>query len=256
MKEVGGVSSSVSASGPLRTSTVRFRETARAKARAGSRQRLDEAVDACGADCPALLGLVARRITRCARCARSAQTDAASQLWRRAARAATRPAVLGASYARCRPPARSFAGATPACPGHATTAARRDRGSPAGAISGSASSAGPGEARTQCAHPQLTRGICLSGVNAVNAASYAARARAEQRSEVGAQRRPTQHEPLPGTPWRDALDRRTQCQSGRARTTATGRKRNFAHRERGLPAIARAPIRHTAKPQPEERTRC
>jgi hypothetical protein len=139
------------------------RESERAKARAGSRPRLDSAVCACGADFPGLagragpcgpaarqartvprtvlvrarlLGLVARRVTRCAACGRSARTHAASQKWRRAARAATSPAVLGlagragpearplarrgqspglsssglaAPYARGRLPARSFA---------------------------------------------------------------------------------------------------------------------------------------------------
>jgi hypothetical protein len=81
----------------------------RAKARAGSRRRLASAVGACGTDFPVLLGRVACRITHSARFARCVRTDAASQLLKRAARAATRPAVRGASDAHRRPPARAFA---------------------------------------------------------------------------------------------------------------------------------------------------
>ena len=66
-------------------------------ARTGRPLRLDEAVGACGADCPALLGLVARRTTRCAHFVRCARTSAASQNWKHAARAATSTATLGAS---------------------------------------------------------------------------------------------------------------------------------------------------------------
>ena len=179
-----------------------------AKARAGGRQRLASAVGACGTDSPALLGLLACRITHSARFARCVQTDAASQLLKRAARAAKSPAVLGASDARRQPPTRSFAAPTVVCGGwNATIGSRRDREHPSGAISGSASSAGPGEARTQCALPQLTHGICSSAAPAGRVASYAVLARAEQHSAVGAQRRPAQHEPLAGAPWRDARGR-------------------------------------------------
>ena len=207
--------------------------SARAKDRAGGRRRLASSVGAWGADSPVLLVLVARRITHCAHCARSVQTNAANQRLMRAAHAATSPAVLGDSDARCRPPARSFAAplVTPSSGG--TAGPRRDRGHPSGAISGSASRRagtravqrtaraaraagpqgparparpGPGEARTQCALRRLTRGICLNGASAARVVSYAALARAEQHSAVGAAtpRRPTQHEPLAGAPWRDA----------------------------------------------------
>ena len=64
---------------------------------------------ACG-EVPWLLGLVARRKTRCARCARYAQTHAAGQITKRAARAATGPALLGADHWLPSPPARSLAG--------------------------------------------------------------------------------------------------------------------------------------------------
>jgi hypothetical protein len=215
----------------MRTIDGGMTRSARAKDRAGSRRRLDEAVGAFGTDSPALLGPMACRITHSARFARCVRTDAASQLLKRAARAAMSPAVLGPcrprralrpgrspgtdsppdcpcpgspSDARCRPPARSFAAPTVVGPSNTTTGSRRDRGHPSGAISGSASSAGPGEARTKCALPHLTHGICSSAAPAGRVASYAVLARAEQRSAVGAQRRPTQHEPLAGAPWRDA----------------------------------------------------
>ena len=180
--------------------------SARAKDRAAGRQRLASAVGACGTDSLVLLGLMACRITHSARFARCVQTDAASQKLKRAARAAMSPAVLGTSDARRRPPARSFAAPVVTCWGNTSAVSRRDRGHPSGAIFGSASSAGPGEARTQCALRRLTRGICLNGASAARVVSYAALARAEQRSAVGAAtpRRPTQHEPLAGAPWRDA----------------------------------------------------
>ena len=82
---------------------------ARAKARAGSRRHLASAVGAFGTDFPVLLGRVACRVTHSARFARCVRTDAASQLLKRAARAATRPPVRGASDARRRPPAQAFA---------------------------------------------------------------------------------------------------------------------------------------------------
>jgi len=235
--------------------------SARAKARAGSRRRLDESVGAFGTDSPPLLGLMACRITHSARFARCVRTDAASQLLKRAARAAMSPAVLGASYARRRLPARSFAAPMVAGATKTNNGSRRDGGHPAGAISGSASRRagtravqwtaraaraagpqgparparpGPGEARTQCVLRRLTHGICSSAAPAGRVASYAVLARAEQASPdenspgdcsrlasgraarpgaackasaVGAQRRPTRHEPLAGAPWRDARRR-------------------------------------------------
>jgi hypothetical protein len=53
---------------------------------------------------------MARCQTRSVRCAHYAQTMATSQLLKRAARAATSPALLGASQARHSLPARAFAG--------------------------------------------------------------------------------------------------------------------------------------------------
>src|SRR5664280_1413194 len=61
------------------------------------------------ADCPAMLGLAACRITRYVRFAHCAQTDAASQRWKRAARAAASPALLGAPEALRDLPERAFA---------------------------------------------------------------------------------------------------------------------------------------------------
>jgi hypothetical protein len=53
---------------------------------------------------PAVLGLGARRATRFARCARYARTGAPSQFTKRAARAAPRPALLGAAHGPPRRP--------------------------------------------------------------------------------------------------------------------------------------------------------
>ena len=58
----------------------------------------------------------------------------------------------------------------------------------------------------------------------VSAVSSAARPRTEHRSGVAAQRRPPQHEPLPGTACRDA---RSSPDGGDHPTIATGRKPSF-----------------------------
>ncbi|MCB2020790.1 MAG: hypothetical protein KDG44_08300, partial [Burkholderiaceae bacterium] len=50
----------------------------------------------------------------------------------------------------------------------------------------------------------LTRRNCLSATNEVSEASFATRPLAENRSAVGALRRPRNHEPPLGTAWRDA----------------------------------------------------
>ena len=60
-------------------------------------------------DSPAVLGLGACGITRYVRCAHCAQTDAASQMWKRAARAAPSPALLGAAEAHRNLPGPAFA---------------------------------------------------------------------------------------------------------------------------------------------------
>ena len=181
-----------------------LRMLARAKARAGSRRRLDEAVGAFGTDSPVLLGLLACRITHSARFARCVRTDAASQLLKRAARVAKSPAVLGASYARRRPPARSFAAPKVVGPSNTTTGSRRDRGHPAGAISGSASSAAPGRGAHAVRASTSDSRILFERRERSSRSELCALARAKQRSAVGAQRRPTRHEPLAGAPWRDA----------------------------------------------------
>ena len=160
-----------------------------------------------------------RRSTHCVRCALSAQTDATSQSLMRAARAATSPALLGASEARCGLPGRAFADTLAVFAGNSKPRGLRGRRCPAGAISVATSSAGPGSARAQRALRQLTRRVCLSGESAANAVSSAARPRTEQRSAVDAQRRPPPHERPADSPCRDAPK---PCKSGRSRTAATG----------------------------------
>ena len=75
--------------------------------RAGRGASLRRSQQSC--DCPAVRGLVARRSTHCVRYPLSAQTNATSQWWKRAARVATSPVLLGASEARRTLPARAFA---------------------------------------------------------------------------------------------------------------------------------------------------
>jgi hypothetical protein len=72
---------------------------------------------------------------------------------------------------------------------------------------------------------KLTRRICLSAVSEAHVASYATRARTEQRTAVGAQRRPPRHEPPPGTACGDA---RTPAPSSQTRKTARDSKQQFA----------------------------
>ena len=192
--------------GPELNLVVRFRARRWARqrrVRAGRSASLRR--PALRAGCPAMLGLVARRRTHCVRFALCVQTTAPSQRTKRAARAATSPALLGASEARCSLPGRAFATTEVALDHpHAPTGGLRGRRYPAGAISVATSSAGPGSARAQRALRPLTRRSCLSAVSAANAASSAARPRTEQRSAVGAKRRPPQHEPPAGTACRDA----------------------------------------------------
>jgi len=166
------------------------------------------------ADSPAMLGPAACRRTRFVRCAHCAQTAAASQMTKRAARAATCPALLGASHARPAEPARAFAEPAsvlgmPSRISRACSVVRlRGRWSSAGAISAATSSAGSGSARAQRALRDLTHRGCLSAVSAANEASSAMRPRAEQRSGVDAQRRPPQCEPWRETACREARSMR------------------------------------------------
>ena len=104
------------------------------------------------ADSPAVLGLAACRITRYVRFALCAQTDAASQRWMRAARAAASPALLGAPEARRDLPGRAFAAAPVALRTRAPTALQRGRRCPVGAISVATRSAGPRSARAARIH--------------------------------------------------------------------------------------------------------
>ena len=193
-----------SACGPLRSLNDCFacgdrREQTRVRAGRGASLRRSPL----RVDCPAVLGLAARRSTHCVRCALSVQTNATSQWWKRAARAATSPVLLGASEAHRNLPARAFAASVAVFETNTNTRGLRGKGCPLGAIWVATSSAGPGSARAS-AHQQLTRRGCLSAVSAANEASSAARPRTEQRSAVGAQRRPPPHERLVGSPCRDA----------------------------------------------------
>src|SRR5206468_1975656 len=129
---------------------------------------------------------------------------ATSQSTKRAARAATSPALLGAPQARCDLPEPRFAGTAAAFEANTNPRGLRGKGSPLGAIWVATSSAGPGSARAS-AHQHLARRGCLNAANEVSAVSSAARPRTEQRSAGYAQRRPPPHERPAGCPCRDAL---------------------------------------------------
>ena len=171
------------------------------------------------ADSPAVLGRVARRPTRYAHFVRCAQTSGGGSVHERAARAATRPALLGARQGAPQP-----ARARLCC---------KSRGVRRKLLSVSARQAVPGggdlwgdeERKTEVGARSALRGLirpdCLSAVNEVNAASWRARLQAEYRSAVGPQGRPPHHEPLPGTACRAAPN---SARSDQQPMTATGRE--------------------------------
>jgi len=153
------------------------------------------------ADFPAVLGSRACGITRYVHFVHCAQTDAASQKWRRAARAspeacaprrrkvappATRPRLRGDTES----PDRFFAPLGAARKGVAGQRAQR--------LCGAEKRRACGRARS--ALPPLTCRICLSAVSAANGASYAAGRETEHRRGVRPQAGPPQSErsPLPG----------------------------------------------------------
>jgi len=82
--------------------------------------------------------------------------------------------LLGASEARRNLPARTFAASVAVLETNTTTRGLRGKGCPLGAIWVATSSAGPGSARAQHAHQQLTRRGCLNAANEVSAVSSAA----------------------------------------------------------------------------------
>ena len=173
-----------------------------AKSRPGRQQRFGEAVGAahrlpCGArPCgPSHNSL---------RSLRSLRSDRVRQVRSRGAlRArATGPPLLGAPQARCHLPGRGFAEPTVVCDGRPPSRPSRQAVPGRGDLwGGEEHRAGVG---ARSALRDLTRRTCPSAVSAANVASCAARPQAEHRSEVGAKRRPPQHEPLPGTACRDA----------------------------------------------------
>ncbi len=131
---------------------------------------------------------------------------AALRQWRRVslrcalARAATRPALLGAPQARSGLSEHAFAG--DAVVRHAREALSR-QAVPGGGDLWSDEDRRPGVG-ARSALRRLTRRNCLSAVSKANEASSATRPVAENRSGVGAQRRPRNHEPPAGIAWRDA----------------------------------------------------
>jgi hypothetical protein len=195
-------------------------------------------------DCPAMLVPAARRTTHFAHCVRCVQTGAPSQSTKRAARAATSPALLGASQARCDgPPAPAFAETPVFCRRTPDAGSARQAVSAGGDLWGD-ESVGRGS-KSACADldgrsglalwvsPRrlgvgersslrgLTRRTCPNAANEVSAVSCATRPRAEHRSAVGAQRRPPHHEPPADTACRAP---QASAREREQRTTGTGRK--------------------------------
>ena len=165
-----------------------------------------------------------RRRTHFAPCGRCVQTTATSQMTMRAARAATSPALLGASEARRSLPGRAFAEPLVVCATRNATGGLRGRRCPLGAISVATRSAAPGSARASALR-DLTCRSCLNAATAGRVVSSAARPRCEHRSAVGAQRRPPQHEPPADSACRDAP---ISNASGHRRTSARGRELQVA----------------------------
>ncbi len=161
-----------------------------------------------------------RRRTHSATCGRCVRTASTSQKTKRAARAATSPALLGTSEARLRLPGRASAEPAAACETRRTSGGLRGRRCPRGAISVATRSAAPGSARESALRGLTCRG-CSNAATVGRAVSSAARPWCEHRSGVGAQRRPPQHEPLAGSACRDAPIANA---SGQRRTSATGRE--------------------------------
>ncbi len=152
---------------------------------------------------------------------------AALKQWRRVslrsalARAAASPVLLGAPQARRWLSGHAFAGA------FVVRQAREERSRqavPAGGDLWSDEDRRPGVG-ARSAQRRLTRRNCLSAVSAANEASSATRPLTENRSAVGAKRRPRKHEPPAGTAWRDA---KTLRACGLARTDTPTREQASA----------------------------
>jgi hypothetical protein len=167
------------------------------------------------ADCAAVLGPGSRGITRCATCGRSAQTHAASQPTKRAARASPGPAFLAAHKS---PP-----------PGTAHRSVR------VGVLRGTAChrrvckgvcetprSAGLVATRAPARARALTRRTCLSEVNAANAASCARGHETEHRRGKPGRASVPADSCSPGAPVRLASRTVDVCANGAGRLRLSG----------------------------------
>jgi len=143
-----------------------------------------------------------RRRTHCAHCVSSVQTTATEVSTKRAARAATNPALLGAPQARCRLPGRALAGPGFAFPPDGPTGGARQAALGEGEVWGDEERSARVGARSV---PRgLIRGACLNGAHAVSTVSCATRSWREHRSGVCAERRPPHPELAPGAACRAA----------------------------------------------------
>ena len=119
------------------------------------------------------------------------------------ARAAASPVLLGAPQARRGLPGHAFAATVVACVPNGAREEPSRQAVPVGGDLWSDEDRRPGVG-ARSALRGLTRRSCLSATNEVSEASSATRPLVENRSAVGAQRRPRNHEPTAGTAWRDA----------------------------------------------------
>ena len=207
--------------GPLRTVVVRVPVQRSARQRRGRAGRRSASArrSPLRSDSPAMLVPVARRTTHFAHCVRCVRTSAPSQSTKRAARAATSPALLGASQARRDGlPAPAFVEALAVRGRIQTTGSARQAVSVGGDLWGDEERRLGVGARS--ALRGLTRRTCPNAANAVSAVSCATRPRAEHRSAVGAKRRPPHHEPPADAACRAP---RTSAQEREQRPSAMGR---------------------------------
>ncbi len=189
-----------------------------AKGRAGRPRRFDEAAGCAGF--PAVLGLAARRLTRCTHCVRCAQTGGGkSDHDARVPRAGRKPCAprrfIGAPRAARTALCRTSDGMPPA---RRPPAVQRGRRGPVGAIWESPSSAVPGSAR-----------VLARFVNQLVAAVRVQRPKGVER-----------------------VRRRDPGASSTGKPASAGRLRMSP---RGAAPAAPAPVRRTAPPNPRHRSR-
>ncbi len=181
-----------------------FCEPGAAKSHPGRRQRFGWSGRRFAPTAAAVLGLVARRTTRCAHCVRYAQTGCDKSVYEARCARGPSPVLLGARSALPLPgaPLRNQRW----LPWN-TTRGLRGRRYPAGAICGAARSTGWGRRAQRASWADSPHLSERSERSERSELCGAAPGRAPQRSRR--KRRPLHHEPLPVAACRDALNLRS-----------------------------------------------